>query len=230
MTVRERDADAAVPYPVPVFRYRLCRAAHTPPPWLPLGHHPDDTKSRGQYLPLLELAVAEDPDNDRNMHYLGREYFFHGNWDAAISTLNRHLQLPRDTWADERCASMRYISKCYVNLQNYEEAQRWFLRAIAQAPNLREPWLDFAVFAYENQDWYLLLWLTGRALAIQERPRTYITEAANWGTLPDDLASLGYFYTGQYEKALLHVNRALEIEPANPRLLKNREWILPLVT
>lgn len=195
-----------------------------------LDHHPDNTKSRGQYLPLLEIAVAEDPENDRNMHYLGREYFFHSNFEKAISTLKRHLQLPSATWADERCASMRYIAKCYVNLQNLQEAQRWYLRAIAQAPHLREPWLDFAMLAYENEDWYLLLWLTGRALAIQERPRTYITEATSWGSLPHDLASLGYFYTGQYQKALYHIDRALEIEPSDPRLLKNRELILPFVT
>ena len=29
-------------------------------------------KSRGQYLPLLELSEEEDPEDDRNMHYLGR--------------------------------------------------------------------------------------------------------------------------------------------------------------
>lgn len=38
-----------------------------------LDHHPDPFKSRGQYLPLLELSVEEDPADDRNMHYLGRE-------------------------------------------------------------------------------------------------------------------------------------------------------------
>lgn len=195
-----------------------------------LDHHPDSTKSRGQYLPLLELAVAENPENDRNMHYLGREYFFHGDWLKAISTLKRHLQLPSATWADERCASMRYIAKCYINLQNLKEAQRWYLRAIAQAPHLREPWLDFAMLAYENEDWYLLLWLTSQALAIRERPRTYITEASSWGVLPHDLASLGYFYTGQYEKALHHIDSALEIEPDDPRLLKNRELIHSFAT
>lgn len=195
-----------------------------------LDHHPDSTKSRGQYLPLLELAVAENPENDRNMHYLGREYFFHGDWSKAISTLKRHLQLPSATWEDERCASMRYIAKCYVNLQSLQEAQRWYLRAIAQAPHLREPWLDLAMLAYENEDWYLLLWLTGQALAIRERPRTYITEASSWGALPHDLASLGYFYTGQYEKALYHIDRALEFEPTDPRLVKNRELLLPFVT
>lgn len=48
-----------------------------------LDHHPDPEKSRGQYLPLLELSVEEDPEDDRNMHYLGREYLFRGRWKSA---------------------------------------------------------------------------------------------------------------------------------------------------
>ena len=39
-------------------------------------HHPDDSKSRGQYLPLLEQAAHEAPDDARIAHYLGREYIY----------------------------------------------------------------------------------------------------------------------------------------------------------
>lgn len=69
------------------------------------------------------------------------------------------------------------------------------LRAIAEAPYLREPWLDAAMEAYLREDWYAVIYLTEQALKITERPRTYISEAASYGSLPYDLASLGYFYT-----------------------------------
>ena len=69
-----------------------------------LDHHPDPSKSRGQYLPLLELSVAEDPEDDRNLHYLGREYLYYGQYDRCIETLQRHLSLPKARWADERAA------------------------------------------------------------------------------------------------------------------------------
>ena len=52
-----------------------------------VNHYPDHTKSRGSYLPLLELSVKECPDDDRNMHYLGREYMFYGRWNDSIDTL-----------------------------------------------------------------------------------------------------------------------------------------------
>ena len=53
-------------------------------PGVQLDHRADDTKSRMQYLPLLEMAVKENPDNDRNTHYLGREYMFRGMWQKCI--------------------------------------------------------------------------------------------------------------------------------------------------
>ena len=115
-----------------------------------LDHRADDTKSRAQYLPLLEMSVLEDPEDDRNLHYLGREYYFHGRWEDAIITLKRHLLLPSATWADERCASMRYISRCLVMLRRRDEARAWLLRAAAEAPHLREPWLELARLLYET--------------------------------------------------------------------------------
>ena len=166
-----------------------------------LDHHPDETKSRGQYLPLLELAVREDPQNDRNCHYLGREYMFRGEWQKAIETLARHLTLPSAVWADERCASMRYIARCLRALEQDTEAERWLHRAVAEAPHLREPYMDYAQLLYTQERWYGLVDVLCAALAITERPRTYICEADAWGSLPYDLLSLAYAHLGDAENA-----------------------------
>ena len=115
-----------------------------------LDHHPDPSKSRGQYLPLLELSVQEDPEDDRNVHYLGREYMYRGRWDDCIRTLKRHLTMPSATWRDERAASMRYIAKSYLNKGERAQARDWYLRAIAEAPHLREPYMDLALALYEQ--------------------------------------------------------------------------------
>lgn len=62
-----------------------------------VNHYPDRNKSRGSYLSLLELSVKEDPNDDRNMHYLGREYMYYGMWNKAIDTLIRYLSLESAT-------------------------------------------------------------------------------------------------------------------------------------
>lgn len=192
-------------------------------PGIRLEHHADPTKSRGQYLPLLELAVAEEPENDRNVHYLGREYFFHQRWAESEAMLKRHLALPTATWTDERCASMRLLAKVCLAQGREREAESWLFRAVGEATHLREPWMDLALLAYQRQDWQGVLWLTGRALAITHRPRTYITEAQAWGEGPWDLASLGYYYTDQYEKAVEAAEKALALAPEDGRIRENLE-------
>ena len=157
-----------------------------------LDHHPDPQKSRGQYLPLLELSVAEDPEDDRNLHYLGREYLYYGRWDDCIRTLTRHLALPSAVWRDERAASMRYIARAHARKGERDEARDWYLRAAAEAPHLREPWTDLAMLLYEDQEWDGVLYATACALKIRERPRTYICEAEAWGSLPHDLRCQAY--------------------------------------
>ncbi|MGI6031633.1 MAG: tetratricopeptide repeat-containing glycosyltransferase [Eubacteriales bacterium] len=186
-----------------------------------LDHHPDPTKSRGQYLPLLELSVKEEPNDDRNVHYLGREYMFHSRWDDCIRTLQHHLAMPSATWLDERCASMRFIAKSYWMKGNVDQARNWYLRAIAEAPHLREPYIDLANLLYEEKAWDGVLYFTDCALRITHRPRSYICEAAPWGSLPYDLQSIAFYHTGRLQQALEAAKRALELEPQNQRLQGN---------
>ena len=193
-----------------------------------LDHHPDPKKSRGQYLPLLELSVAEDPDDDRNVHYLGREYLYYGRWDDCIRTLKHHLSMPRANWADERAASMRYIARSYAMKGERQTARDWYLRAIAQAPHLREPYLDLAMLLYEQEEWDGVLYFTGCALAITRRPRTYICEAAPWGSLPHDLRSIAFYQTGRPRAALEEAQKALTLDPSNSRLSSNAAFLARL--
>ena len=186
-----------------------------------LDHHPDPQKSRGQYLPLLELSVAEDPEDDRNLHYLGREYLYYGRWDDCIRTLTQHLSLPSAVWRDERAASMRYIARAHARKGERDEARDWYLRAAAEAPHLREPWTDLAMLLYEDQEWEGVLHATACALKIRERPRTYICEAEAWGSLPHDLRCQAYYHTGRLPQALEEARLALAAAPSDPRLAGN---------
>ena len=190
-----------------------------------LEHRPDPEKSRAQYLPLLEMSVRESPEDDRNMHYLGREYMYRGRWDECIATLRRHLQLPTALWKDERAASMRFIAKSYAMKGERGLSRDWYLRAIAEAPHLREPYMDLALLLYEDENWDGVLYFTQCALNIKERPDTYICEAASWGSLPYDLRSIALFNRGRLEESLEAARNALKIEPTNARLRGNVELL-----
>ena len=190
-----------------------------------LNHHPDPTKSREQYLPLLELSVREAPEDDRNVHYLGREYMYRGRWDDCIRTLKGHLALPTATWRDERAASMRYIARAYWSKGDAAQARDWYLRAVTEAPYLREPYTDLALMLYQQQEWEGVLYFTACALSITVRPRSYVCEAAAWGSLPYDLRALAFYHTGDYRQAEQAAERALALEPGSQRLRENLRLI-----
>ncbi len=190
-----------------------------------LNHHADDTKSRSSYLPLLELSVKEDPEDDRNMHYLGREYMFHRRYQEAIDTLLKHLSLKSAKWKDERCASMRFIARCYLFLNRKEEAKMWLKKAIKEAPYMREGYTELAKLYYYLKKYKLAIKYYQKALAICTKSQSYINEAFCWdGTIEDDL-SVCYYYVGDYKKSLQYVNKALEYKPNEDRIQKNKMLI-----
>ena len=188
-----------------------------------LNHYPDSTKSRSSYLPLLELSVEENPDDDRNMHYLGREYMYYGKWNESIDMLIRHLKLPTATWKDERCASMRFIARCYSNLERYDEAIMWLDKAMLEAPYLRDPFMERAMLAYKLQNWQDVETYLLRALDIKTHGKTYINEVFSWDGTVYDLLSLSCYYQGRYHEGLKWLNIALEYSPNDERLLNNKK-------
>lgn len=194
-------------------------------PGLRIDHWPDDTKSRGSYLPLLELAVSEDPANDRNTHYLGREYMFHRRYGAAIETLMRHLALPSATWKAERAASMRYIAQCCDALGDWESAAHWLTRAASEAPTQREAPYTLAQLYYRREDWPLCRYWAMRTQAITERDYNYMTDPVAWGPGPYDLEAIADWQLGIYDEALSAAQKAHELAPDDERLRRNLDII-----
>ncbi|SFI15434.1 Glycosyltransferase involved in cell wall bisynthesis [Lachnospiraceae bacterium NLAE-zl-G231] len=186
-----------------------------------LDHYPDPEKSRKSYLPLLEMAVQEEPENDRMTYYLGREYMYVGRWQECITTLKRHLKLPTAWWPEERCASMRWIAKSYHHIGDNTKAYCWYYRAIAEVPHMRDPYIEFAKLAYLLHDWSTVLYLITAALKIKEKSRHYVNMGYSWDHTPDDLGAIACYYLGMYERSLHHAQNALTFSPDDERLQKN---------
>ena len=188
-----------------------------------VNHYPDNTKSRSSYLPLLEFSVKEDPDDDRNMHYLGREYMYYGKYQEAITTLKKHLNMEKAVWKDERCASMRFIARSYRYLEKYKEAIYWYEKAIIEAPYLRDPYVELALLYYELKDWEKVIFYSDKALEIKESAKSYINEQFSWDHTIYDLKSISYYYLNNKEKALENINIALTYASEDERLLNNKK-------
>lgn len=190
-----------------------------------LNHYPDPNKSRSSYLELLELSVKEDPFDDRNMHYLGREYMYHKKYNESIDTLIKHLNLKTATWKDERSASMRYIARCYNYLSRVEESRMWYLKAIEETPYLREPLVELAMLEASLNNYSKVKEYCLKALDITSKYKTYINEAFSWDSTIDDLLAVAYSNLGNYEMAYIFVTRAHQKNPKDKRIANNKKII-----
>ena len=184
-------------------------------------HLPDPTKSRGQYLDLLALSVQEDPACPRNAFYYARELTFYGDHEKAREQLHRYLRLPATTWGDERAYAMRLLGKTYAALGQHKDATRWFETATTEAPDLREPWVDWAQYAYAREDWPTCFAAASAACRITVQRPVYMTEPTAWGALPYDLAALGAYHCGDYEAACEFGALACQCSPDDDRLQRN---------
>jgi len=204
-------------YPVPY----LINERYAQTDMLLVVHKPDPTKSRGQYLDLLEMSVKEDPVDPRNAFYYARELSFHGLWEKAIAECNRYLALPGADWANERCYAYRVISRCYAEMGDLENALKAARQGVIEAPGTREPWCEIAKITYQQQRWAECFGAAMSALAITNREWVYTVDPEVWGALPHDYASIAAWNLGMGAEALRHAELAVSLAPDDLRLRDN---------
>jgi len=185
-----------------------------------IHHHPDNSKPRSQYLPLLELSVEEDPHDDRNAHYYARELLMYGYKDKALEEFKRHLSLPKARWKPERANSYRYMSQCVTDTK---EIESYLFQCIAEYPEGREGWVALARHYYMNNDWHGCYFAAKKAMLIIEKPLEYFNEAWAWDEFIWDIGSIAAYHLGQDVEAVEWCEKAISMLPNDDRLLKNLE-------
>lgn len=190
-----------------------------------LSHYPDLKKSRGQYLSLLELSAEENPQDSSTVFWLGREYLFHGQYDDAVRTLQRHLRLPSAQWNEERSASMRFLARCFLAKSDEWNARAWLYRAIAECLQIREPYWELARAAYTWEDWPLLYSITSEGLQMHQTSGSYLVEPEAWGYALYDYRAVAGGQLGLFAQAERDAAAALAFAPDDSRLRKNLQLL-----
>ncbi len=189
-----------------------------------LHHHPDPNKPRSQYLPLLELSVAENHFDDQATFWLGREYLYSGMHEQCIGTLKGYLNLPGARWGEERSAAMRFIAQSCLAMGDVAEARSWIFRAIAECQEVREPYYAAALMAYSEQNWPMTYAMVKKALSIRQSSGSYLLEPACWGAPLYDLGAIAAYHLGLLEEAYTHALAACGMAPGDGRLRENLDF------
>ena len=186
---------------------------------LMVRHFPDETKSRGQYMDLLEMSVKEDPLCPRNAFYYARELTYYSKWEEALVALKKYLDMPEATWNNERAYAMRLIGDSYEALG--KDGLEWYRKGVAEDPKVRETWIALAAATSKKGLWPESYGAALSALAITEPNYSYTATPDSFSSKPHDLAALAAYYLGLKEEALKHGQKAVELEPTNERLINN---------
>lgn len=178
-------------------------------------HLQDRSKSRSQYLPMLEMAVRELPDA-RNLYYLGREQSYHEQFDKAAENLKKYLEL--SVFPEEKSAACRMLAKCEP-----DEMEEWFTKGTEYYAS-RESILALANYYYTQAQWDECLLVSMKALEFNEKPTQFLAESWAWGHMAYDLVAVSSWQLGDFASAYKYGKLAVELSPNEERLVKNMKW------
>jgi glycosyltransferase involved in cell wall biosynthesis len=195
-------------------------------PMVMISHKPDKEKSRGQYMDMLEMALRENPDCTRSQFYYARELFYYSRWADAIPEFDKYLSKPDATWNAERCYALRITGECYDSIADHKNAEIRFMRACAEYPTTRDPWLSLARHYHHRKMWSECFGAISRLFQIEERNYDYVALPNSWSHEPHDLAALSAWNMGLRSEAIYHGRKAVELSTDDPRLVENLKWYL----
>jgi tetratricopeptide (TPR) repeat protein len=178
----------------------------------------DQTKKRN-YIEGLLLSRAESPDDPMPSRFLCRYYWGRRMWPEAEAALRSDLELPA---CSDRADSMRMLGDACAHRGRADEALQWWRRAVAEAPNSRQPWVSLAEALAGRTDWAGSYSAAMSALAIGAEQRVLQPTWA-WRERPHLLASAAALELGMLEESQRHAELAVALAPGDQRVMANLE-------
>ena len=187
---------------------------------LHLHHYPDLSKSRGQYIDLMKMAVDEDPNNYMQNYYYGRELTYKGRWEEAAIQLEKVINIPTDLMPNQ-AAAYGFLAKSYERTNRDNDAELAFIKATQYVVGVREPFINLMAFYYRKERWYSLIDIGLRTLQIKNNKTEWYENSENYRHIPHDYLSIAFYNTGDFKKAYEQIKIAVTFKPEDERLQNN---------
>lgn len=198
-----------------------------------LHHYPDRSKSRGSYLPLLELRKQEYPEDYYGLIYLSHEYYYRGKYESSIKQLSEILEQYSDKYNSvEKASCYLFMGDSYKALadQNFDDKEKYsllrkaincYLDAINIDKTYIEPYLDLAKVLLSMEDYSLAEHYIKEGIKNSYRHYTWVERDASWSYEPWDLLCLASYYNGHKKDSIAYAAKALSFCPGDDRLQSN---------
>lgn len=181
-----------------------------------LEHWQNPETDRIGYLKGLALAVVNEPNNDRNAHYFGRELLYRGRPKSAIKQLEAHIQI--SPWAEERSQSQVHIGEAYMGLGDAQKAIHAWIDSFDTCPRRREGLMKIAEYYYQNKSAQHALSYASAALAIPPG-NFYANFQPYYEHYPHEIMYWALWHLDRKVEARHHHREALRFQPHNAQYL-----------
>lgn len=189
-----------------------------------IDHLPDDSKSRSQYLDLLEMATADDPSSSRMWTYLAREYYFHKKWEHILEAASEAVN-NAGGWSVEKAFACRLAVEACYELEL--DAKHAVLQGLEFDPDSIEMQYVAAYYYYRIKDWEKCWEHSSKRLTLQETNHYLkVDEVWNWRCY--DMMAISSWYMGNKEDAIKYQKLAIDgvgEGEDHARLVKNLEMM-----
>lgn len=180
-----------------------------------LHHWPDNEKSRGSYLGLLELRAREEPDDIDGLFYLMREHLFRDAGslralEVAVGAYVRILEGHRDEY---ECLPFFALGIGDILRAHglHADAEHFYRRAVSLGSDIRETYLKYAkMAAYQGRHELVFSLLREMEERAGEKYPTWYERDYNWTWLPEQIRAVALCWAGRYDEALEVFERAEE--------------------
>lgn len=192
-----------------------------------IEHHPDYTKSRGNYLNLLETEYLENHADPMCAIYYGCELCFHDRLDEGLQVFLR----ANEECDYSKCPEVGYqiqlnIADEYYNREQYDLALLYALEAAKYGVITRRLYMQtadiyFAMGDYDNSYDYML-----KAFNYKHNNRGWIEQSIYFQGRVEDQLSIVCSYRNDFLGAIAFASLALYYDPNNERIQNNLQYFI----
>ena len=187
-----------------------------------LHHYPDQTKSRGSYLPLLELRAKEDKEDWYGLIYLSHEYTYRGFYEKSNEVLTYILTDYADKYNSiEHASCYLFMGDNYRALEKPYDAIGSYLKAINVDSTYREPYLMGAEILNELGFYESAIACVQGAFKQTYRHFNWLELDDCWREKPYDILAIAYYNMKNAKNCYINGLIAHRLNPFDERIKNN---------
>jgi len=157
-----------------------------------LVKHYQDKNTRN-YIPLLNKIIEENPNDSDAWLQRAAENLEKKNYIESIDDYREYikLNLNDETPFQRHRKSICYmaIAECFYHLNDHSATVRYYMKAAAEHPEAREPWVHLGFVLSSMNDIPLAYGAAMRAIAIKESPYYVTKDMMCWNDVPNKIAN-----------------------------------------